>query len=148
MNTATFPEGNKIDLECGENEEFASIQHGQKTLALEDAAVRRVWQEEMKDFGLRGKTHRNVAVLMISFVNELDDLNITAEVKELGGVFKDIFHYQVVNKQLSAKKRPGIQLAKHLADFVYEHEDESTLLIVYYAGHGIPGKPGELSLAG
>jgi hypothetical protein len=42
-----------------------------------------------------------------------------------------------------------IQLNKHLANFVAERHDENGLLIVYYAGHGIPGNtPGQLTLAG
>jgi hypothetical protein len=57
----------------------------------------------------------------------------------------------VVKKQLvDSKQSPQIQVQKILVDFVYEHDDENTLLIVYYAGHGVPGKlEGEgLMLAG
>jgi len=40
-------------------------------------------------------------------------------------------------------------MVKHLADFVYDKDADNTLLIVYYAGHGVPGNaPGKLRLAG
>jgi hypothetical protein len=94
----------------------------QEKAALEEAKLRSIWQETMNGFGLTGKPHRNVAVLMLWWANELDDLHTTDEVEQLQRVFEDYFHYVVVLGQLSADKRPGNQLTKHLADFVYEHE--------------------------
>ncbi len=42
-----------------------------------------------------------------------------------------------------------VQINKHLATFVYDEDDEDTLLIVYYAGHGTPDSvTGRLLLAG
>jgi predicted protein tyrosine phosphatase len=102
----------------------------------------------MKDFGHTGKPHRHTAVLMISWMEALDDLHTTDEVNELESVFTGYFHYTVVKRQLTGDKRPCFQVRKHLIEFVDAYDSESTLLIVYYAGHGIPGKPGELHLAG
>jgi len=102
----------------------------------------------MKDFGLKGKPHRNTAVLMISWIEELDDLYTTTKVNELESVFTEIFHYTAVKRQLTNYKKPGFQQSKHILEFVKTYDSDSTLLIVYYAGHGIPGKLGELHLAG
>jgi hypothetical protein len=47
-----------------------------------------------------------------------------------------------------SERIPQIQVNKHLPDFVYDHNDTSTLLIVYYAGHDRPGESkGGLNLA-
>ena len=122
---------------------------GQEAAALEDANLRGVWQNIMKDFGLTGMPHRSVAVLMLSWADELDDLKTMEEVEKLKGVFRDDFNYKVVQGQLRADKRPGVQVAMHLTTFIFAHDSDSTLLIVYYAGHGIPGEnSGELYLAG
>lgn len=118
--------------------------------ASEDANLKIIWDDTMKDFGLTGKPHRDTAVLMISWAKEFDDLHTGAEVDELEGVFTELFHYRVDKRQLSdsGERQPSLQISKYLIDFVYEFDSDATLLIVYYAGHGIPGKPGELHLAG
>lgn len=42
-----------------------------------------------------------------------------------------------------------VQVNKHLADFLYEEDAEDTLLIIYYAGHGMSDPvTGRLLLAG
>jgi hypothetical protein len=84
--------------------------------------------------------------LFRSWEAQLDDLNTGEEVDTLKGVFRNIFRYTVVKKQLvSGKQYPQIQVQKILVDFVYEF-DENTLLIVYYAGHRVPGKQSGESL--
>ena len=71
----------------------------------------------------------------------MDDLHTGGEVDDLEAVFKDLFRYTVVKKQLVAGKHdPQLQVSKILIDFVMDFDDESTLLIVYYAGHGMRGK--------
>jgi hypothetical protein len=139
------PEGKETDKTDAES---PSPSDGQAKVALEDANLRNIWEHTMKDFGFTGKPHRNTAVLMISWIEELDDLHTTAEVNELESVFTELFHYTVVKRQLTGGKKPGFQVSKHLLEFVETYDSDSTLLIVYYAGHGIPGKPGELHLAG
>jgi hypothetical protein len=118
--------------------------------ASEDANLKTVWDDTMKDFGVTGKPHRDTAVLMISWAEQFDDLQTKAEVNELGSVFTELFHYTVRKQQLSefGDKPPSLQISKFLLEFVCEFNSASTILIVYYAGHGIPGKPGELHLAG
>ena len=118
--------------------------------ASEEAKLKTVWDDTVKDFGVTGKPHRDTAVLMVSWAEKCDDLGTKTEVDELESVFTGLFHYTVRKQQLSESggKRPSLQISKYLLDFVYEFDSDSTMLIVYYAGHGIPGKPGELHLAG
>jgi hypothetical protein len=108
----------------------------------EDNELQAVWDEAMKGVGGVGEPHRKCAVLLISWEAKLDDLHTGDEVDALEGVFKDLFHYTVVKKQLvDSRLSPHLQVQKILLDFVVEYDDERTLLIVYYAGHGLPGKP-------
>jgi hypothetical protein len=118
--------------------------------ASEDANLKIVWDDTMKDFGVTGKPHRDTAVLMISWAEEFDDLHTKTEVDELENVFTGLFHYTVRKQQLSelGGKQPTLQILKCLLEFVYEFDSDSTMLIVYYAGHGIPRKPSKLHLAG
>ncbi|KAH9219763.1 hypothetical protein DL95DRAFT_457032 [Leptodontidium sp. 2 PMI_412] len=125
-----------------------SALEGHAKAVSEDAKLQYIWRDTMKDYGFAGKPHRRVSVLMISWHGKLDDLETMGEVNALEDVWRNDFNYEVVKKELVEGKRPGIQLIKHLADFVFEYEGDSALLIVYYAGHGIPGPPGELHLAG
>jgi hypothetical protein len=95
----------------------------------------------MKGVGGIGLPHNNSVVLLISWENQLDDLHTGDEVDALEAVFKNSFRYTVVKKQLVAGKHdPQIQVQKILIDFVIEFDDENTLFIVYYAGHGMRGK--------
>ena len=120
------------------------------TTASEDANLKSVWDNTMKNFGVTSKPHHDTAVLLISWVEEFDDLDTKREVNELERVFTELFHYTVRKQQLSelGDKQPNLQISKYLLEFVWEFDSDSTMLIVYYAGHGIPGKPGELHLAG
>ncbi|RFU34106.1 hypothetical protein B7463_g2217, partial [Scytalidium lignicola] len=114
----------------------------------ENTVLQIAWDSSMEGLGGVGLPHRKTAVLMISWAEELDDLHTTTEVNALEAIFKDFFRYTVIKKQLGSGKRAQIQVQKYLGDFVYEHDGDGTLLIVYYAGHGIPGKRGELKLSG
>jgi len=108
---------------------------------VKETDLQTIWDESMKGVGGVGLPHRNCAVLLISWEEKLDDLHTGDEVEALGAVFRNLFRYTVVKKQLVAgKQEPHIQVQKILVDFVYEYDDENTLLIVYYAGHGVPGK--------
>lgn len=55
---------------------------------------------------------------------------------DLTTLFKDTFHYDVTEVNLMAT-RCQLQLQKELNDWAYKHDSKETLLIVYYAGHGI-----------
>jgi hypothetical protein len=132
------------------NPESSMSSDGKANAASEGANLKRIWDDTMKEFGVRGKCHQDTSVLMISFANKFDDLDTKAEVDELETVFKDLYHYQVIRRELSesGNQTPTRQLSRYLLELVDTSRRDTTLLIVYYAGHGIPGKPGELHLAG
>ena len=142
--SALLPVSDKI------NTEPSILSNGKANADLEDAKLKIIWDDLMKQFSVTGKPHRDTAVLLISWAKEFDDLNTEAEVNELERVFTDLFHYKVIKQKLSDSGNisPYLQLSRYLLDLVYKFDSDSTLLIVYYAGHGIPGEPGELYLAG
>jgi hypothetical protein len=142
----TIPGPTVVDLSSLDSQEPSDGNTKASEATSEDDKLRNVWETSMKDFGVAAKPYRDTAVLIISWAEELDDLHPTEEVNDLEAVFTEYFHYKVIKRQLTASRRPSIQVSKHLVDFVHTYDRESTLLIVYYAGHSIPGKPGEISL--
>jgi hypothetical protein len=71
------------------------------------------------------------------------------QVQQLHDVFEDDFRYTVYKRSLNAKEFPGrtpkALLSMYISTVVCEVEGPNSLLIVYYAGHGNPGKDGELT---
>jgi hypothetical protein len=132
------------------NEESSISSDRKENPASEDASLKSIWDATMKGFGVTGKPHQDTSVLTISWAKEFDDLHTEAEVNELETVFKELYNYRVIKRQLSelGAGPPSQQLSRYLLEFVDACSSNSTLLIIYYAGHGIPGKPGELHLAG
>lgn len=66
-------------------------------------------------------------------------------------MFREIYSFHVTRVLLRQRKQrlDQIQIIKELASFVIQQDDKNSLLIVYYAGHAIPGDgPGQLQLAG
>jgi hypothetical protein len=65
-------------------------------------------------------------------------------------VLEKKYHFEVIDKRLDHENgTPAqVQINLHLATFVAEKGKDDGLLIVYYAGHGAPGMPGELTLTG
>lgn len=69
----------------------------------------------------------------------------------LQDVFSEKFKYQTIRQTLTICPRRSTQAQANriLATFVDDHDAEDTLLIVYYAGHGVPGAShGGLNLIG
>ncbi|KAL8690272.1 MAG: hypothetical protein Q9224_004441 [Gallowayella concinna] len=92
-----------------------------------------------------------VAVLLISWDSSCDDLNTEGEVDALARMFRETYNYKVQNVKLKCQgdRLAQVQVNKSIADFIYEEDGPSTLLIVYYAGHGTPGqRQGFLELTG
>jgi hypothetical protein len=99
--------------------------------------------------------YKKVVALMLSFIDT--DMNSSAEVRifissfavtntdsclriqqvqELAAVFKDDYKFQVIHHPFEPGKAIQQQLNKALADFTHDHADPTTLLIIYYGGHG------------
>jgi len=111
---------------------------------VDGTELQNTWEESMKGVGGVGLPHRSCAVLLINWEAKLDDLHTGTEVDALEAVFVNVYRYTVVKKQLvEGKHNPQHQVLKILIEFVEAHDDENTLLIVYYAGHGLPGQQGQ-----
>jgi hypothetical protein len=70
----------KENYECGIS---PTSTQGMAKAASENATLKKAWDEVMIDLGPTGKPHRKVAVLMLSWAEELDDLHTQDEVNEL-----------------------------------------------------------------
>jgi Caspase domain len=132
---------------ASESPEQASHSQQQDRAALEDSRLRSVWEDAMKEGVGPSIRHHKATVLMISWAYPLDTLGTAAEVDALGVVFSEKFNYTVLKNQIEDNgKLAQIQASKFLADLVYHHDEENSLLIIYYAGHGEGGDPGKLTL--
>jgi hypothetical protein len=73
------------------------------------------------------------------------------QISNLEEVLSKHYNYRVFKTQLdiTLPKRPQVLINFEVANFVKEQDAEDTLLILYYAGHGTPGRsPGQLRLFG
>lgn len=111
----------------------------------------RVMREEMKV----PQGYQNVAVLIIKWNEELDQLKTADEVghcipKDLGCVYKLIseqvrkldkllrqsFNYSTKIVEINIATSPDLQLKKAILKLVCKYNGPHNLLIVYYTGHG------------
>jgi hypothetical protein len=72
------------------------------------------------------------------------------QIADLKEVFEKKYNFNVTRHVLNPPDNKDVTLRIHmlLANFVYEHDADDALLIIYYAGHGNPGKDGGLMLRG
>ncbi len=70
----------------------------------------------------------------------------------LASVFKDKYNFSVEFLKLTEdpRKKTQVRLMRKLSAFVDDNDDEDTLLIIYYAGHGFvrDDNPGQMELRG
>jgi hypothetical protein len=59
------------------------------------------------------------------------------QVDELQKVFEDVYSFKVERQELTDPKRAVHELNVGLSTFMRNHDESNTLLIFYYAGHGI-----------
>ncbi|KAF1844078.1 uncharacterized protein K460DRAFT_290302 [Cucurbitaria berberidis CBS 394.84] len=81
--------------------------------------------------------YSKVAVLLIKWAEELDELKTAQEAQELDTLFRDRFHYDTKTIELNVRSKPQHQLNSHVSDFVRDHDGPHNLLIIYYTGHGV-----------
>ncbi|TGO24997.1 hypothetical protein BPAE_0090g00410 [Botrytis paeoniae] len=105
--------------------------------ASNDSKLKALFDEHMSAKNA-SVAYREVHVLLLSWDRKDDDLHVEQEVADLENVFRDIFKYKTTQKilQQNPRKHPQVQINLYLAEFVHNHDDPDTLLIVYYAGHG------------
>ncbi|KAF2634567.1 hypothetical protein P280DRAFT_474521, partial [Massarina eburnea CBS 473.64] len=89
-----------------------------------------------RDLGLP-EGYTKVAVLLVKWAHELDELNTKEEAEGLEKVFRKQFHYETKIVELDLSSKPQLQLNLHLTEFVAKHDGPNNLLIVYYTGHGV-----------
>ena len=67
----------------------------------------------------------------------------SCQVEQLADVFENDFHFETRKEVLAAGKNPQLELNAKLSNFILEFDDEHTLCIIYYAGHGWEQRGGE-----
>ncbi|KAL8734043.1 MAG: hypothetical protein Q9166_001804 [cf. Caloplaca sp. 2 TL-2023] len=84
--------------------------------------------------------YEKVEVLLLCWAKS--DMDTTNEVDDLRSVFENDFGYHTTTERLDANSKHGLQVEVNaiVAQFVRQHNGPNTLFIVYYAGHGRPGK--------
>ncbi|KAF5018727.1 hypothetical protein F66182_9286 [Fusarium sp. NRRL 66182] len=81
--------------------------------------------------------YKEVEVLLIRW--EEDELEVEWELNELHKVFRDLYGF--TTEQFLIPTQNSHRKLNHKAlSFVEEHENEETLLVVYYGGHGVINK--------
>ena len=120
---------------------------------FQDAEFQVLWDNTMaKGTYNHSSAYDKVVVLLLCWAQESNDLmKTTEEVNALKSVLEKRFRYHTTTEYLdnNNKQRLQIQLNSKVAAFVGANDGPNTLLIVYYAGHGKPGKmPGDLELIG
>ncbi|EUC30454.1 hypothetical protein COCCADRAFT_39314 [Bipolaris zeicola 26-R-13] len=81
--------------------------------------------------------YSHVAVLIIKWADDLDELKTGEEARELGALFRDRFNYATSIVELNVVKKPQHQLDSYVSDFICNNDGPDNLLIVYYTGHGV-----------
>lgn len=120
-----------------------AVSAGTPKLPDDNARLQLAFDTVLKDLGGKGRPHKECTVLMISWDEKIDDLGTTEEVNKLGEVFEKQFKFKVVKKQImDDHQSPQIQVHKILSDFVWSYNNPVSLLIIYYAGHGVPDERG------
>lgn len=86
---------------------------------------------------------------MVDSLSGVQRVNLP-QIADLKEVFQKKYNFNVTRGVLNPPDNKDVTLRIHmlLANFVYEHDADDALLIIYYAGHGNPGKDGELMLGG
>ncbi|KAH7394249.1 hypothetical protein DE146DRAFT_126534 [Phaeosphaeria sp. MPI-PUGE-AT-0046c] len=95
------------------------------------------WNNEMKKHMNQPDGYAKVAVLLIKWDDELDELATKTEAIELEDLFRNRFHYYTKTVELNVRQKPQHQLNSHVSDFILDHDGPHNLLIVYYTGHGV-----------
>ncbi|KAF2466508.1 uncharacterized protein BDR25DRAFT_317532 [Lindgomyces ingoldianus] len=118
--------------------------------AQERAAEMQMWWDEAiaKNMNLPDG-YQKVAVLLIKWADQLDELKTRDEALELDAVFRKEFHFHTEIVELNVSSKPQHQMNRHLSAFVEKHDGPNNLLIVYYTGHGVYREDGKfLELTG
>ncbi|KAL8678376.1 MAG: hypothetical protein Q9224_003984 [Gallowayella concinna] len=115
---------------------------GYESVDEEEASRQQVlWTNVMEEGTWQNPSlYVKVEVLMLCWA--VSDMDTAGEMNDLKTVFEKDFGYHVTTQRLNAKQEKPLQVQLNVmvAKFVYDHGGPNTLFIVYYAGHGRPGK--------
>ena len=138
------------DLHLGDEATEAEIHSFNDERA--DADYQRTWTEVMEKGPYKNpSSYKKCAVLLLCWEGNSDDLETKDEVDRLKLIFEEKFRYTVQVKHIDnhSLKRLQVHVNAKVAQFVDDFDGPHTLLIVYYAGHGKPGKAlGDLNMFG
>ncbi|KAF1977067.1 hypothetical protein BU23DRAFT_319257 [Bimuria novae-zelandiae CBS 107.79] len=95
------------------------------------------WEEAIAKNMDVSDTYSKVAVLIVKWADDLDDLKTRAEAEELDAVFRELFKFTTETVELNVASKPQLQINRHMSAFVDKHDGPHNLLIVYYTGHGV-----------
>ncbi len=116
----------------------------------QDSGLQLLWSRVMDDGKYTtSSTYTKVEVLFLCW--DRNDLTTKDEVDRLKVTFETRFNYHVDIQYLDTTigQRLQVRVNATVAKFVGDHDGPNTLFIVYYAGHGRPGKEhGDLQLFG
>ncbi|KAL9580866.1 MAG: hypothetical protein Q9203_006132 [Teloschistes exilis] len=118
----------------------------------DDSAYRLAWTKVMSEGVYRSsENYKSVEVLLLRWHDACDDMTTKHEVKQLSDVFMEDFnwHTEIHCLKTDAEKKLQIQVNKIVINWVDKYDKSNTLLLIYYAGHGKPGKHfGQLVIQG
>ena len=96
-------------------------------------------------------TYKKVKALLLCWEEKADDLTVRPEVERLKTVLEQRFHYEAKVECIENNIEQRLQVCVNaiVANFVRSNDGPDNLLIVYYSGHGKPGRSaGDLELFG
>lgn len=150
-NTASLVEKTVVTRLEEQLNEGSFIQYDQKA-EKDNSEFQVKWTNIMAEGKhLSSSSYTDVAVLLISWVDGNDDLKVKKEVDQLEEVFTNTFNYRCDRVLLKSDERQAsqVQINFLVSRFIYENDSPTTLLMIYYAGHGVPGEiQGDLQLSG
>ncbi|UPX14577.1 uncharacterized protein EKO05_0005055 [Ascochyta rabiei] len=99
--------------------------------------MRRLWEEATSKNLNRSENYSHVAVLLVKWAEELDELKTRSELEELAAVFREQFHFHTETVELNVASKPQLQLHRRISTFAAENDGPNSLMIVYYTGNGV-----------
>ncbi|KAI9705699.1 MAG: hypothetical protein M1820_005109 [Bogoriella megaspora] len=114
---------------------FDAIHH-EETEATEEQ-LQRCWQDEMCRQMKIPTGYLNVAVLLVQWEDEIDELRCGSQVQELEAVFRDDFNFITEIVKLNGLSKAQHQLNRAIANFLEKRDGQHNLTIIYYTGHGL-----------
>ncbi|KAF2851286.1 hypothetical protein T440DRAFT_449317 [Plenodomus tracheiphilus IPT5] len=94
------------------------------------------WEEAYAKHMKTPDGYAKVAVLLVKWEDEVDDMKTAKEAHELETLFREQFNYTTEIVEIGVRGRPQLQLDRDISNFIYQHDGPHNLLIIYYTGHG------------